>query len=212
MECIRSAEESEMRTTLAEQKKRRRRILDAAASIARRKGYGAFTMSAVAENSGAAVGTIYRYFPSKPLLLLSLLDRELDRLDRITQAVPADADPYQQLWHVIAWLNARMVRDPRFAGALAQSFMTVYAEGRDADPTLRRLKGIFASVIGGQGPTQIQQKMSWMVVDVWATNANAWLNHRASLGDINLRVQTMLRSFAGVEGFQQAAATLPGTV
>jgi hypothetical protein len=151
MECIRSAEESEMRTTLAEQKKRRRRILDAAASIARRKGYGAFTMSAVAENSGAAVGTIYRYFPSKPLLLLSLLDR-------------------------------------------------------------RRLKGIFASVIGGQGPTQIQQKMSWMVVDVWATNANAWLNHRASLGDINLRVQTMLRSFAGVEGFQQAAATLPGTV
>jgi TetR/AcrR family transcriptional regulator, cholesterol catabolism regulator len=198
-------EESDMRTTLAQQNERKRRILRATASIARSRGYDALTINAVVERSGVAVATLYRYFPSKPLLMLALLDRELDRLDRMARAAPHGADPYQRLWHVIAWLNARMVRDPRFAYALAQSFRTMYTEGRDADRTLRRLKGIFVSVIGGQGPTPIQQKMSWMIVDVWVTNASAWLNHRASTEDINGRLQYLLRTFAGVDGFQAAA-------
>ena len=47
------------------QRERRKRILDATMAIASKGGYEAVQMRAVADRADVAVGTLYRYFPSK---------------------------------------------------------------------------------------------------------------------------------------------------
>lgn len=51
---------------------RRRAVLDAAAWIAAADGEAAVTMQRVARELGFAVGSIYRYFPSKAALLAAI--------------------------------------------------------------------------------------------------------------------------------------------
>src|ERR1700741_2582087 len=63
------------------QRERRKRILDATLAIASKGGYEAVQMRAVAERADVAVGTLYRYFPSKVHLVVSALGREFERID-----------------------------------------------------------------------------------------------------------------------------------
>ena len=80
----------------AAQRERRKRILDATLALASKGGYDAVQMRAVAERADVALGTLYRYFPSKIHLLVSALIREFERikerLDKrpIPGSVPAD--------------------------------------------------------------------------------------------------------------------------
>src|SRR5262249_21695626 len=60
----------------AAQRERRKRILDATLALASKGGYDAVQMREVAERADVALGTLYRYFPSKIHLLVSGLIRE----------------------------------------------------------------------------------------------------------------------------------------
>src|SRR5688500_1386904 len=68
------------------QVERRKRILDAATALASRGGYEAVQMRDVAERAEVALGTLYRYFPSKVHLLVTLMHEQTaeltTRLDR----------------------------------------------------------------------------------------------------------------------------------
>ena len=63
----------------AAQRDRRKRILDATITLAAQGGFDAVQMRAVAEQADVALGTLYRYFPSKIHLLVSALQREFER-------------------------------------------------------------------------------------------------------------------------------------
>ena len=63
----------------AAQRDRRKRILDATLALASKGGYEAVQMRTVAEQANVALGTLYRYFPSKIHLLVSGLAREFER-------------------------------------------------------------------------------------------------------------------------------------
>src|ERR1700685_4803823 len=82
----------------AAQRERRKRILDATLALASKGGYDAVQMRTVAERADVALGTLYRYFPSKIHLLVSALIRELERtqekLDR--RPIPGET-PYHRL-------------------------------------------------------------------------------------------------------------------
>ncbi|HEY9305259.1 MAG TPA: TetR family transcriptional regulator, partial [Mycobacterium sp.] len=180
--------------SLAQQRKRRRHIIDVTLGIARRGGYEAVQMRAVAERADVAVGTVYRYFPSKPNLLLSALENQLDRVERkARQAAPRGAERYEKLWQVIARLNVEMARDPRLAEAMARAFMVAYTtEGRDADRVRHRLDAMFARLLAGGAPTPLQQQMARILVDAWMSNALSWLNRRVTTEDINRRLSHLL--------------------
>ena len=55
-------------------------ILEAAASLFAEKPYDAVTMTEVAARSGTAIGSLYRFFPTKEVLAAALLDRYGERL------------------------------------------------------------------------------------------------------------------------------------
>ena len=64
----------------AAQRERRKRILDATLALASKGGYDAVQMRAVAERADVALGTLYRYFPSKIHLLVGALTMEMDQI------------------------------------------------------------------------------------------------------------------------------------
>jgi AcrR family transcriptional regulator len=68
--------------TLAHERQRRRHIIGVTLAIARRGGYEAVQMRAVAERAEVALATLYRYFPSKSNLLVAVLESQLDRVER----------------------------------------------------------------------------------------------------------------------------------
>lgn len=178
----------------AQQRARRRHIIGVTLGIARRGGYEAVQMRAVAERADVAVGTVYRYFPSKTNLLLSALENELDRVERrARRAAPRGAERYEKLWQLIARLNLEMARDPRLAEAMARAFMVAYTtQGRDADGVRRRLDAMFARLLAGGAPTLLQQQMARILVDAWMSNALSWLNRRVTTEDINRRLSYLL--------------------
>jgi len=54
-------------------------LLDAAAAVFAEKGYAAATMTEIAERAGAAIGSLYQFFPSKEALAEALFDRFAER-------------------------------------------------------------------------------------------------------------------------------------
>src|SRR2546429_4800800 len=97
----------------AAQRERRKRILDATLALASKGGYDAVQMRTVAERADVALGTLYRYFPSKIHLLVSALAQEFERtqerLDR--RPIPGDT-PYDRLIYVLSRVTRNMQRDP----------------------------------------------------------------------------------------------------
>ena len=98
-------------------------ILDAAVAMATAGGYEAVRMRVVAEQTGIAVGTLYRYFPSKPHLLVAALTREFVVADGTVDFMRAEA--------IIARMMARAI-----AGGDPTSHQIQIAAGRR-----RRLAG-----------------------------------------------------------------------
>src|ERR1700728_3206640 len=76
----------------AAQRDRQKRILDATLSLASKGGYDAVQMRAVAERADVALGTLYRYFPSKIHLLVSALVREFERTQEKLDRTPIPGD------------------------------------------------------------------------------------------------------------------------
>lgn len=67
-------------------------LLDAAAALFAQKGYDAATMTEIAQQAGASIGSLYQFFPSKSALAEALLSRYAVRvdsaLDTLIQAAP----------------------------------------------------------------------------------------------------------------------------
>src|ERR1700740_2596964 len=76
----------------AAQRERRKAILDAPLALASKGGYEAVQMRAVAERADVALGTLYRYFPSKIHLLVSGLVREFERAQERLGRSPLPGD------------------------------------------------------------------------------------------------------------------------
>jgi len=66
-------------------------IVDAAARVLVRGGYGAFTTNRVAARAKVSVGSLYQYFPNKEALLAELKARHIAELERGLDAVMARA-------------------------------------------------------------------------------------------------------------------------
>src|SRR5687767_8749227 len=108
----------------AAQRDRRKRILDATIALASKGGFDAVQMRTVAERAEVALGTLYRYFPSKIHLLVSALALELEaiqeKLDR--KPIPGDT-PYDRTLYVLGRMTRVMQSEPQLTEAMTRAFM-----------------------------------------------------------------------------------------
>lgn len=99
--------------------KRRRALLKAARQIVREGGFRDLHMNAVAAAAGVAVGTIYRYFPSKAELCAELVATVSQReLDVMTEIASADGPASERLRDAVQSFARRAYRSGRLAYAM----------------------------------------------------------------------------------------------
>jgi len=170
----------------AAQRERRKRILDATLALASKGGYDAVQMREVADRADVALGTLYRYFPSKIHLLVSGLAREFERtkarLDRHANPGETQAD---RVVYVLHRVTQNMQRDPLLTEAMTRAFMF-------ADPSaaaeVNAVAGLMAQMLTDamhEGePTQDERAIARVIGDVWLSNLVAWVTRRASAGDV----------------------------
>src|SRR5271156_4679897 len=105
-------------------RERRKRILDATLALASKGGYDAVQMRTVAERADVALGTLYRYFPSKIHLLVSALARELERyLERLERRPVRGEPPSDGVLSVLGRAPRPMQREPVLTEAMTRAFM-----------------------------------------------------------------------------------------
>ena len=154
-------------------------ILRAARSVVMEGGFGSLQMSAVAGAAGIAVGTIYRYFPSRAELCAAIVSTTSQReVDVLSGIAVAEGSPSQKVADAVRTFAARAIRgrklayglifepiDPevestrlKYRRAVARVFETIIREGiatgefRDVDPEIAGTCLVGAFMEGLIGP------------------------------------------------------------
>src|SRR6201997_1342250 len=181
------------------QRERRKRILDATMAIASKGGYEAVQMRAVADRADVAVGTLYRYFPSKGHLLGSALGRGVGRIDAKTHPSPrAGGTPFQRLNSMVGKLNRAMQRNPLLTEAMTRAYVFADASAAsEVDHVEKLIDSMFARAMADGEPTEDQYHIARVISDVWLSNLLAWLTRRASATDVSKRLDLAVRLLIG---------------
>jgi TetR/AcrR family transcriptional regulator, cholesterol catabolism regulator len=181
--------------TSAAQRDRRKRILDATLALAAKGGYEAVQMRTVAEQANVALGTLYRYFPSKIHLLVSGLAREFERTQEKLDRTPIPGDtPYERMLFVLGRITRFMQRDPLLTEAMTRAFMFADPSAADEVNTVAALMEHTLTRAMHEGdPTPDEVAIARILGDVWLSNLVAWVTRRASANDVSSRLELAAR-------------------
>jgi AcrR family transcriptional regulator len=178
------------------QRERRKRILDATLALASKGGYEAVQMRAVAEQAEVALGTLYRYFPSKDHLLVSAMAREFGRaLQRQERgSTPGDTSA-ERVLSILARTTRSLQRDPMLTEAMTRAVMsadtTVAAEVAQVGRITERMFTLAMSP--GEEPSQEHRDIARVIGDVWLAGLVAWVTRRAGAEDVRNRLELTVR-------------------
>jgi len=179
------------------QRERRKRILDATLTLASKGGYEAVQMRAVAERADVAVGTLYRYFPSKVHLLVSALAREFERIESKGK-IPPGHSPLERMQLILGQITKAMQRDPLLTEAMTRAFMFADASAAaEVDQVGKLMDTLFARAITDGDPTEEQLAVARVISDVWLSNLVAWLTRRSSATDVAKRLELTVELLLG---------------
>ncbi len=182
------------------QRERRERILDATVALASRGGYDAVQMRAVAEDADVALGTLYRYFPSKVHLLVSALVRDLEVAEAASRdQPPAGETPAERVTALLATTTARMQKDPRLTEAMTRAFMFADASARDEIRAVSRLlvtmltRSVRPATRADDQPTPDDLAAAAVIRDVWLAALVGWVTGRTTAADVTRSLDTAVR-------------------
>lgn len=172
------------------QHQRRRRIVQAAAALASRGGVEAMQMRTVAERAGVALGTLYRYFPSKMDLVVAVVGEEIDLLESsIERRPPSAAHPAGRAVDVLMRATRGLMREPELADALIRSLIMAEVEAPFGD----RMAGLLLRVAtNGRTvdlPAEDQLALTGSLAGVWVQELLEMLRGRRTYEQIQHRIE-----------------------
>lgn len=172
------------------QRARRARIIQATLALASRGGYEAVQMRAVAERSEVALGTLYRYFPSKVHLLVSAMAFELERMSSRLQrkAIPG-ATRQERASFVLERTTRSLQRDPNLTEALVRAMMAADASVATEVTAVRaQMSGLITQALrNGSASSENEpndEAYANVLQDVWFARHIAWLSGRAESDNV----------------------------
>ena len=179
----------------AAQRDRHRRILDATMALASKGGYEAVQMRTVAERADVALGTLYRYFPSKIHLLVAALAQELertqDKLDR--RPIPGDT-AYDRMLYVLSRVTRSMQREPMLMEAMTRAFMFADpSAAAEVAVVARLMERMLTRAMHDGEPSADEIAIARVIGDVWLSNLVAWVTRRASANDVSNQLELAAR-------------------
>jgi AcrR family transcriptional regulator len=180
------------------QRERRTRILDATIKLAAEGGFDAVQMREVADQADVALGTLYRYFPSKIHLLVSALSREFDSVEEVskTRAVPGET-PYDRVMFVLERTTRALQRDPKLTEALTRAFMFADSSVKDTiDEVGMKLTALIGRAMSGapdHEPTKEEADIVRVIADVWLAALVGWVTGRERPSDVLHSMEVAVR-------------------
>lgn len=179
------------------QRARRERILDAARALAEEGGYDGVQMRDVAEGADVALGTLYRYFPSKVHLLVSVMRREVDGMTgRIDRRPPRGDTPDERVLDVLMSGTRALSREPRLASAMTRALM--FADASVAEEvdgvTTTTTRTISQAIAGPDREPDDEDRAAAMVLEqVWFSSILKWQSGRATIDQLEEQLRTATR-------------------
>lgn len=167
------------------QVERRGRILRAAAHIGAEKGLERVQMHEVAKDAGVAIGTLYRYFPSKTHLFTAVMADQVERFDERTRSAPQPAgEPAEAVAQVLVSASRELLRRPTLAVAMLHSSNTANAATvPDVGRIDRTFRDLILRVLGIRTPTAQDMTLVRLLLQLWYGVLQASLNARVSMVD-----------------------------
>ena len=169
-------------------------MLDATIDLAAAGGFDAVQMREVAERADVALGTLYRYFPSKIHLLVAALNRELEAAEgrTATRAVPGGT-AHERVMFILSGMTRGLQEQPKLAEALVRAFMFADAPVSDEIHLVeRRLWTTLTRAIAGDPehsqPTDGEATIIRIIADVWLAALVSWVTGRASAAEVERSV------------------------
>ena len=182
------------------QRERRRRILDATYDLASSGGFDAVQMRAVADSADVALGTLYRYFPSKIHLLVSVLCRQLEQAEamRGDRPIPGDSAA-DRVIYVLKRTTRGLQGDPHLTEALTRAFM--FADSSVADEIHRVGLVLTSMLTAAMRPDEARREIigdediaiARVVGDVWLSALVAWVTGRSTSEDTATHMENAVR-------------------
>ena len=184
----------------AAQRERRRRILDAATALAAKGGFERMQMRAVAERADVALGTLYRYFPSKIHLLVSVLAQQFEQARDALERKPIPGDTAaDRVMYVLGRTTLSLQREPNLTEALTRAFM--FADASVANEiavvgthvTRMLLTAMHGARDTSAPPTEDEIAITKVIGDVWLASLVQWVTGRASANDVAKSLDVAVR-------------------
>ncbi|MFE9168171.1 TetR family transcriptional regulator [Streptomyces kebangsaanensis] len=180
------------------QEARRRRILHASARLACRGGFDAVQMREVAEASQVALGTLYRYFPSKVHLLVATMQDQLEHLHGALRRKPPDGgSAAERVAETLMRAFRALQREPQLADAMVRAL--TFADrsvSPEVDQVSRQTTAIILDAMGQDDPTSEQLSAVRVIEHTWLSALITWLSGRASIAQVRTDIETACRLIA----------------
>ncbi|GGO64851.1 TetR family transcriptional regulator [Nonomuraea cavernae] len=172
------------------QHQRRKRIVQAAAALASRGGVEAMQMRTVAERAGVALGTLYRYFPSKMDLVVAVVGEEIDLLESsIERRPPSASTPAGRAVDVLMRATRGLMREPELADALIRSLILAEVETPFGDRMTGLLLRVAADGLSQEQATEEQLTLASSLSSVWVHELLEMLRGRRGYEQIQRRIE-----------------------
>lgn len=182
----------------AAQRDRRKRILDATYQLARDGGFDAVQMRAVADRADVALGTLYRYFPSKIHLLVSALGRTFEQAEAAMRGKPVPGDtPADRVISVLKKTTRGLQGDPHLTEALTRAFMfadaSVASEIHDVGMLMTSMLTHAMDPDRTDEVNDDDVAIARVIGDVWLSALVAWVTGRSTAAETAQHMETAVR-------------------
>ena len=165
-------------TLTSSQAARRQRVLVSALELATDGGYDAVQMRDVAARAGVALGTIYRYFPSKDALLAAAMVEWMEDLERrVSQRGPQGDTTADRVYDVLRRAVATMERQPKLAVAVITALTSDDpAAGTASISTTDVMTRVVVRAFPDDVDPEVEARIAKVLGHVWFSCMVAWKN------------------------------------
>lgn len=179
----------------AVQQQRRAAILQATAALAAQKPADQVQMNEVARAAGVALGTLYRYFPSKTHLFVGLMADRVDRMqDGIRRRKVPAGTAADRVFDVLSRATRPMLRQPHLTAAMLNSLNTADATAvAEVGHIDRQVRSMLLTICGVDDPGPQDISLMRLVQHTWHGILQSSLNGRISADETEDEIQLACR-------------------
>jgi AcrR family transcriptional regulator len=178
---------------------RRARLIEAVIDLVREVGPGAVQMRDVADRSGIALGTVYRYFSSKEHLLATALSDWQERLTRrvlMPRAGEQTAVSDDLTERVLSFVRKEIrgfARNPKIAELMVQVHVSSDPYARDALARMGAMNDQVMDKLLAGVPPERAGPIKYALGSVLMNSLTYWVTGRITLAELTSQVESVTR-------------------